>query len=348
MSHDRKSHRKESMIRRMRRHPGRAVLSGLVVAALLGAAALGIVRTQQLQKARHISSGNSVNMGSGYRNVTYQGKEYEYNTLVRAILFAGLDSEGKMESGGYTDAPRADSINLVVLDEKKHKITVVAFDRDTMADMHRYTVTGKERGISQSHLCLAYTYGDGGKVSCENLREAVSELMGGVPVHEYVVTNRSSLPYLNDLVGGITVTVPNDDLEELYPACYEGAEVTLEEDMLEPFLRYRDTEVDFSNEGRLERQKAYIEAYIRKFTETAEGNTRDLWDRITHIDPYLQTSITRNKYLDMINLLDQVTFSDEDYLTVQGERVAGELHDEFYIDEDAMEEMVIRLFYEEV
>ena len=352
MSHSRKSGHKGSLFRRIRRwfrrHPGRILLAAAAVIVLAGGGAYGVMRTAELQSSRHITAGNSVNMGSGYRNITYNGKDYEYNTLVRAILYAGLDSDGELVSGGYTDAPRADSINLVILDEKNKKMSVVAFDRDTMADMHRYTVTGKDRGISQSHLCLAYTYGDGGKVSCENLQEAVSTLMGGIPIHEYVVTNRSSLPYLNELVGGVTLQVPNGDLEEVYPEYYEGAVVTLSDDMLEPFLRYRDTEQDFSNQGRLERQQVYIENYVQQFLETAEKNPRDLWDRIDRMDPYLQTSITKNKYLDMVNLLDQVTFSPDDYLVAEGERAVGELHDEFYIDEEAMKELVLRLFYEEV
>lgn len=299
------------------------------------------------QGSRHITAGNSVNMGSGYREIVYEGKKYSYNTLVTAVLFAGLDSEGEIGTETYTDAPRADSINLVVLDKKNKKMSVLAFDRDTMASMHRYTLTGRDRGTYVGHLCLAYTYGDGGKVSCENLREAVSELMGGLPIQEYVVTSRASLPYLNQLVGGVTVTVPNNDLVEAYPEFYEGATVTLPDNLVETYVRKRDVEKDFSNKGRLERQRTYVESYIQQFMGLAKGSPRDLWDKLSQIDTYVQSSITKNKYLDMVNTLNEVTFQQEDYWIVEGEREAGELHDEFYVDEEALQKKVIELFYEE-
>ena len=49
----------------------------------------------------------------------------------------------------------------------------------------------------------------------------------------------------------------------------------------------------------------------------------------------------------MVNTLNEVTFQQEDYWIVEGEREAGELHDEFYVDEEALQKKVIELFYEE-
>ena len=57
--------------------------------------------------------------------------------------------------------------------------------------IRRYSRSGSDMGTYVSHLGYAYSYGDGGEVSCEDLREAVSNLLGGIPVNEYAVTNRS-------------------------------------------------------------------------------------------------------------------------------------------------------------
>lgn len=55
--------------------------------------------------------------GEGYQRVVYEGVEYEYNPQVTAILYAGVDSDGEMwTTDRYTIAPRADTINLIVLD----------------------------------------------------------------------------------------------------------------------------------------------------------------------------------------------------------------------------------------
>lgn len=66
------------------------------------------------------------------------------------------------------------------------------------------------------------------------------------------------------------------------------------------------------------------------------------------MEDYLQTSITKNKYIDLVNLMDQITYTDEDFYSLPGENRAGELHDEFYPDMGAIQDKVIELFYEEV
>lgn len=86
-------------------------------------------------------------------------------------------------------------------------MSILALNRDTMTEIRRYTRTGEDMGTYVSHLGYAYSYGDGGEVSCEDLKEAVEKLLG-ISIDEYVVTNQSSITSINDLVGGVTVTVP--------------------------------------------------------------------------------------------------------------------------------------------
>ena len=343
-------HSRKRRFRRWMRHNKKIIIFALVLgAAAAGGTGVWVHRTLQTQRARHVTAGNSVNMGSGYRRVTYNGKSYQYNTLITTVLYAGVDSEGPMEAGeSYTSAPRADSINLVILDEKDKTMSILALNRDTMTDIRRYTLNGTDRGTYVSHLGLAYTYGEGGEVSCENLQEAVSNLLYGIPINEYVVTNRSSLPYLNDLVGGVTVTVPNDDLSSDYPEFQKGAVVTLTDENIETFLRSRDTGEDFSNEGRMERQEAFMTAYVSQFTEAVKEDLDGIWNQMEDMNDYVQTSITKNKYLDLAGTLEQVAYTSENYYSPEGQDQLGELHDEFYVDEDALLKLVISLFYEEL
>jgi anionic cell wall polymer biosynthesis LytR-Cps2A-Psr (LCP) family protein len=211
--------------------------------------------------------------------------------------------------------------------------------------VRRYSLTGNDRGLTTTYLAYAYSYGDGGKVSCENLCEAVSLLMGGIPIREYIVTNQDSMPYINNLAGGITVTVPNDDLEELYPEFSKGRQVTLTDENIETFLRYRDITKTFSNEGRMERQKAYITAYIEKVQQMDLSQIVETWDALEEMEDYLQTSITKNKYLDLAEYLQAVEFTGDNYEQLEGTEQEGELHDEFYPDEEALQEEIIKLFY---
>ena len=324
--HHHRHHRRKKLISR-RTAATAAVL--LCVCAILG---IAVVREQKKQESMKITANNAHDVGNSYREVEYNGKKYRYNYLVTSVLFAGLDS-----------------IYLVVMDKQNKKMSVLSLSRDTMTDVRRYSMNGNDQGMAVTHLGYAYSYGDGGSVSCGNLCEAVSKMLGDVPILNYVVASQKAVPYFNDLVGGVSLTVPNVDLQELYPYLSEGMRVTLNEDNVMTFLRYRDTEKLFSNEGRMERQKTYIESYIQKVKGISTGELEDIWTSLEEdMDSYVQTNITRNKYLDMVNLLQIAEMTEDSFLTLDGENRAGEVHDEFYPDPEALQEMILTLFYEEM
>lgn len=219
-----------------------------------------------------ITAGNSHDVGNSYRELTYKGKKYCYNSLVRTILYAGIDEEDVLsESKQYGNKGRADSIALVVMDKQKQKITILPINRDTMTQVRRYSLNGNDNGLYTTHIGYAYAYGNGGKVSCENLMEAVSLLLGGITIGDYVVTSQASMPYINDLADGVTVTVPNNDLAEQYSELYQGNKVTLTDNNVTSYLQYRDTEETFSNEGRMERQKSFVTAFINQLKQCLQA-----------------------------------------------------------------------------
>ena len=328
----------------------RRIFVSVLICMIAGIVAGGLVWSQQKkQNALQVTAGNTHDVGSSYRNIVYKGEKYQYNNRITGILYAGVDSFGKMEATAqYGDKARADSIALVVMDEKNRKMTILSINRDTMTKIRRYTMNGNDKGLYTTHIGYAYSYGDGGKVSCESLCEAVSLLLSDIPVKRYVVTNQDSMPYINNLAGGITLTVPNDDLEEKYPEMTAGAQVTLDDSNIRDFLQYRDTSESFSNEGRIERQKAYVTAYINKLKSMDEKELETAWDSLDDMSDYLQTSITRNQYLELVKILRKVDFTKENFVKIQGTDQEGELHDEFYVDEEALLDTVVQLFYEKV
>lgn len=336
------------MRRWMRHNKKFAAAAALLCIVVLSAGGFFLLHSQKEQSRLHVTAGNSVDMKGGYRTITWKDKEYQYNSLITTILYAGLDSTDPLKaSETYSNKARADSISVVILDKKKKKMSILALNRDTMTEIRRYTRTGEDMGTYVSHLGYAYSYGDGGEVSCEDLKEAVEKLLG-ISIDEYAVTNQSSITSINDLVGGVTVTVPNDDLAAMYPELKKGAVVTLDDSNVKDFLQHRDTAADFSNEGRIERQQAYVTAYVDLLKDRLASEPDQLWQEIGQMNDYLQTSITKNKYLSLARLLEKVSFTEADYYRPTGKDSAGELHDEFYVDEDALKQLVIDLFYEEV
>ena len=344
--HNRHHHRKS----RHQRKKQKMLILGLAAAvAFVGLAATVVINKLKEQKNYHVTGANSVDVGAGYRYTEYNGKKYQYNNRVTTLLYAGLDSFDELkQTATYGDKARADSIMLIVLDEVSKKMSVVAINRDTMTEVHRFSRKGDDLGVYVTHLGYAYTNGDGGEASCENLKTAVSTLFNDLPIDGYMVSNQTSIVMINDLVGGVTVTVPNDDLAAKYPELTTGNVVTLDESNVRAYVQQRDTAVDFSNEGRIERQKSFVLSFMDEFGAMVKEDASSVWDSLEACSDWMQTDITKNKYLSLADAFSNTNLTPDSYYILEGEDQLGELHDEFYYDEDALQELIIKLFYREI
>lgn len=344
--HNRHHHRKS----RHQRKKQKMLILGLAAAVIfVGLAATVVINKLKEQKNYHVTGANSVDVGAGYRYTEYNGKKYQYNNRVTTLLYAGLDSFDELkQTATYGDKARADSIMLIVLDEVSKKMSVVAINRDTMTEVHRFSRKGDDLGVYVTHLGYAYTNGDGGEASCENLKTAVSTLFNNLPIDGYMVSNQTSIVMINDLVGGVTVTVPNDDLAAKYPELTTGNVVTLDESNVRAYVQQRDTAVDFSNEGRIERQKSFVLSFMDEFGAMVKEDASSVWDSLEACSDWMQTDITKNKYLSLADAFSNTNLTPDSYYILEGEDQLGELHDEFYYDEDALQELIIKLFYREI
>lgn len=344
--HNRHHHRKS----RHQRKKQKMLILGLATAVIfVGLAATVVINKLKEQKNYHVTGANSVDVGAGYRYTEYNGKKYQYNNRVTTLLYAGLDSFDELkQTATYGDKARADSIMLIVLDEVSKKMSVVAINRDTMTEVHRFSRKGDDLGVYVTHLGYAYTNGDGGEASCENLKTAVSTLFNNLPIDGYMVSNQTSIVMINDLVGGVTVTVPNDDLVAKYPELTTGNVVTLDESNVRAYVQQRDTDVDFSNEGRIERQKSFVLSFMDEFGTMVKEDASSVWDSLEACSDWMQTDITKNKYLSLADAFSNTNLTPDSYYILEGEDQLGELHDEFYYDEDALQELIIKLFYREI
>ena len=320
------------------------VICAILAVVTIGVAGLLMYRQVKAQEGLNVTVGNQVDVGIGYRQIEYNGKKYHYNDRITTVVYAGLDAEDALKvSSQYTSAPRADSISVIVMDDYHSRMSIIALSRDTMTEIHKYTLNGRDRGAFVDHLGYAYTYGEGGRVSGMNLCKAISDLLGGVPVHNYVVSSRGSIPMIADVIGAVEVVVPTDDLLE--KGFSKGETVVIDGSNLETFIRSRETAEDLSNTGRMERQRAYIEASIGKLTDYLTTRSSNAWDTMLKAEECVQTNITRNHYLDLTKTLKNTAFGENAYYIPSGENVVGADHDEFYPDREKLRELVVDLFY---
>ena len=237
------------------------IIAGVAVLAVAGLGYVGI----QKKKAAEAASAKATTEAEDSNTVTWQGKTYKYNQNLSNYLLLGVDKRTPAETRvGKADAGQADALFLLSLNRKTKEMTLISIPRDTMTDVESFDLEGKSLGKSKDHISLSYGYGDGGAESCKLTQEAVSNLFYGLPIQGYLAMNLDGIPELAKSVGGLTVTVPNNSLEYKYPEFAEGAEVTLTEENTEIFVRSRDVDESQSAIYRMERQKAFLDAFSKK------------------------------------------------------------------------------------
>ena len=319
------------------------IIAGVAVLAVAGLGYVGI----QKKKAAEAASAKATVEAEDSNTVTWQGKTYKYNQNISNYLLLGVDKRTPAETRvGKADAGQADALFLLSLNRKTKEMTLISIPRDTMTDVESFDLEGKSLGKSKDHISLSYGYGDGGAESCKLTQEAVSNLFYGLPIQGYLAMNLDGIPELTKSVGGLTVTVPNNSLEYEYPEFAEGAEVTLTEENTEVFLRSRDVDESQSAIYRMERQKAFLDAFSKKAKECYEQNAKFAADLFVAIKPYTVTNISEDRLMKLFQTADEGDGYTE--WTVPGEGTQGLSYDEYHVDDDALYTKIMETFYQEI
>ena len=219
-----------------------------------------------------------------------------------------------------------------------------------MTEIKLFDLVGNELGSDVQHLNLAYGYGNGGKESCELLTEAVENLLGGIPIDGYLSVTMGAISDLNDMVGGVTVTIDEPGMADRDPALVCGETVTLQGRQAEIYVRYRDTNVSQSALGRMGRHKEFAEKWMNQASEKQRKDSQFLGNVFQNIQEYMVTDLNKDEYLDagLAAMNTKDLFQGDHFFTVPGEGMEGAVFDEFYPDKEALEEMIIELFYKEI
>ena len=240
-----------------KRNDKRKLMRGLAVALLAVFLLTGAFLLLELWEKRQSIFPEQKTENTVYE---YNGVEYVKNEDVESFLILGLDKfEDAINNDSYNNDQRADFLMLLVFDNSEKKFTAVHLNRDTMVNMNVLGVAGQKIGTVNKQLALAHTYGNGRDVSCRNTADAVSELLNGVKVNHYLSITMDAVPILNDLLGGVEVTVL-DDFSGIDDTLIKGETVTLHGDHALTYVRERYGLEDSSNSTRMVRQRQYMTA----------------------------------------------------------------------------------------
>lgn len=276
--------------------------------------------------------------GEWSREVTAQGKTWRFNSHLRTILFMGVDTRTTEQEARYGlgNGGRSDAIILLVIDPDNQIIQPVTLSRDTMTQVDVYDRDRNYLFSGTMQLTMQYSFGDNPKRSCLLMKRKVSDLLYGLPIHAYCSMTLDGITAASELVGGVSLRL-EEDWTDIDPSYVAGSTITLDADALESFLRYRDTDVSGSNDVRMRRQGWFIRQLFDQLSSLSGSNIEVL---LKQLDPYIETDMDG----DMLRHLTEFHVSST-ILNVPGQTIPGRAHDEYYIDEDGLKQLLLELYY---
>lgn len=281
-------------------------------------------------------------------DIRYQGKVWTYNQDILTFLCMGIDKKGEVKaSGNLHRGGQADALFLAVLDQDQKKISIIGVNRDTMAEISVYDKDGLYIGKETAQIALQHAYGDGMEESCERTVEAVSHLFYGLPIHGYCALNMEVIPLLNDSIGGVDVTVEKDVYISGKRRWMAGEQIHLAGKDATYFVQGRDTSIAQSAEDRLARQKQYLQAFIQRAIQAVKQDMTLPVKLYSQVAPYMVTDITSDEVIYLAGQALSYHFDEESIYTMSGEVKMGEKFEEFYQDDTALYEMILKIFYKE-
>lgn len=261
---------------------------------------------------------------------------------VETLLVMGIDDEGALkESNAYNNHHQTDFLVLFLRDLDTGKTAAIHLNRDTMTDITTLGVTGQATGTINAQLALAYNYGSGDHISSQNTAAAVERLLYGMQVDHYITVTMDAVPILNDWAGGVTLTLL-DDLTAHDPAMAQGELIRLNGDQALTYVRGRMGLDDSSNLRRMERQRQYASEWVA-CAQRQLADEQAIADLVLQLDGYYRSDCTVE---DMSSFSQSLSLNPTmPVYQLEGKAVQGDVYMEYYVDEEALQQLVLELFY---
>lgn len=274
--------------------------------------------------------------------VYYNDEEYLPKGNLYTLLLAGTDNTGKVVEQEYNNAGQCDFIALIIIDRSSKTYKVLEINRDTMTNIPVLGLQGDKTDTVYAQIALSHAYGDGLKVSCKNVKNAVSDYLYGIEIDDYMIFNVDAVGLINDAVGGVKVTL-DEDFTEYDETMKKGAELRLTGKQAIIYTRQRKEVGDNTNSSRMSRQEHYIKEFLPIAKAAMNENQQLAVEVFDTLQEYMVTSMNKSQFGGLVNKM--YSYESEGFVTIEGESVKGEEFIEFYPDEKDLKAKVIDLFY---
>ena len=314
------------------------VILAMVCVILLCGVGYTILNGKNKDETRDMPTSSTDDEEKSSDTIVVDGREYRLNTNIQTVLFMGIDKNAKSDMGDRAgENGQSDSLNLLIVDRETKKAQILQISRDSMVEVDIYSASGEKMISEPGQIALQYAYGDGEEESCRLTAGKVSELLYGVSVDSYLSLTMEGMVKAADAIGGVTMTVP-EDYTWIDPAFSKGATLTMNGEMVEKYVRSRDTDVLDSNVQRMERQSQFMGALIEKLQSVKE--TSNYLSLYQQMEPYMVTNMTA----DEMKSLSEYDI-DTNTLDVPGEVILKDGHAQFNVDNEALRKIILKTFY---
>ena len=296
----------------------------------------------QILESTVLHQGDEQGNGFESKTIVRDGVEYFPRQDITTVLVMGIDKFGPVEGSDYYTNTGASDMNMLLVFDETNKVTnILHLNRDTMLEMPVLGLGGKVAGTYYGQLALSHTYGTGLRDSCENTRNTISEFLYGLEIDYYVSLHMDAIAILNDAVGGVTVEV-KEDFSDVDPTIPKGT-VTLTGKQALSYVRTRKDVGDQLNSSRIERHKQYVDGFAASFRAKQASGTSFILDAYEQLQPYMVTDCSANAITGMMTRFGD--FAVNEVVTPEGENVLSQQYYEFYVDEEKLDALILRLFY---
>ncbi|MBP3888677.1 MAG: LCP family protein [Cellulosilyticum sp.] len=269
----------------------------------------------------------------------FEEEKEEVSELNKTIAVFGVDE----------DEIRTDVIFVVNFNTMTNKVKVVSIPRDTKVNWsdkqkRAYNqLTGYSIGVSKINEMSSY-----GRINKNigNIRDfTIDEIENilKVSVDNYVVINLEAFREIVDAIGGVDMYVPQnmyyvDNCQGLYINLKEGQQ-HLDGDAAEGLVRFR--QYARGDEDRVGVQQIFLKAVAEKVMSQSVSSLAGI---ATKLFPYVKTDVKLNEVLDYLDLLNQFNLENLTFYTVPGYGAYEGKISYYYIDDNALEDMIKEVF----
>ncbi len=278
--------------------------------------------------------------------IEVDGVTYLPKKNIETYLFMGIDAPGKVEKITDEDeSTMCDVLILLIRDLSTATYRTLTIDRNTMTEVKSIDTDGTYLATTVNQISYAHGDGDGMEISCENVVDAVSNLLGGQKIDGYAAVNMGAIGTINHLAGGITVTI-EDDFSKADPTMKMGETITLTDEQAVHYVRGRMNVGDGTNESRIRRQNAYMAELEPKLKALCGADSSFPMTMYEALEEYMVTDISMQKFSKIALLVAKD--KSEGALQIAGESIEGDMeYIEFWPDEESLQEVIMTLFYKQ-